>query len=181
MLEYSEFWLLFLFLLYSTCLKDCPTKRSGLFQTAAALCWGSAGAQSHSGLMFDGCIADRGELFVWGKNVRGCLGIGKRDDQYFPWRVRQHWFNISHANKRVKHAADVLKLGMISDLWLLSLNQNKMHILYAFPFFLPAYVGQKINWDKKQIFILLTLLVKWSVIKPSVHHTKMLFKNSSIC
>uniref|UniRef100_W5KJE7 RCC1 like n=1 Tax=Astyanax mexicanus TaxID=7994 RepID=W5KJE7_ASTMX len=29
----------------------------------------------------------RGELFVWGKNVRGCLGIGKRDDQYFPWRV----------------------------------------------------------------------------------------------
>jgi len=33
-------------------------------------------------------VADRGELFVWGKNVRGCLGIGKRDDQYFPWRVR---------------------------------------------------------------------------------------------
>lgn len=31
---------------------------------------------------------DCGELFVWGKNVRGCLGIGKRDDQYFPWRVR---------------------------------------------------------------------------------------------
>ncbi|KAI3373980.1 hypothetical protein L3Q82_022551 [Scortum barcoo] len=31
--------------------------------------------------------SDRGELFVWGKNVRGCLGIGKRDDQYFPWRV----------------------------------------------------------------------------------------------
>lgn len=33
-------------------------------------------------------VSDRGELFVWGKNVRGCLGIGKRDDQYFPWRVR---------------------------------------------------------------------------------------------
>lgn len=33
-------------------------------------------------------FSDRGELFVWGKNVRGCLGIGKRDDQYFPWRVR---------------------------------------------------------------------------------------------
>ena len=40
--------------------------------------------------MFDACVADRGELFVWGKNVRGCLGIGKRDDQFFPWRVRQH-------------------------------------------------------------------------------------------
>lgn len=47
-------------------------------------------------LMFDGCFSDRGELFVWGKNVRGCLGIGKRDDQYFPWRVR--WFNIGHQN-----------------------------------------------------------------------------------
>lgn len=34
------------------------------------------------------CFSDRGELFVWGKNVRGCLGIGKKDDQYFPWRVR---------------------------------------------------------------------------------------------
>lgn len=32
-------------------------------------------------------VADRGELFVWGKNVRGCLGVGNRDDQFFPWRV----------------------------------------------------------------------------------------------
>lgn len=40
-------------------------------------------------------FADRGELFVWGKNVRGCLGIGKRDDQFFPWRVRQHWTSQS--------------------------------------------------------------------------------------
>lgn len=44
------------------------------------------------------CFSDRGELFVWGKNVRGCLGIGKKDDQYFPWRVR-HQFSISHPNK----------------------------------------------------------------------------------
>lgn len=29
----------------------------------------------------------QGELFVWGKNVRGCLGIGRPEDQYFPWRV----------------------------------------------------------------------------------------------
>ncbi|XP_017315585.1 RCC1-like G exchanging factor-like protein isoform X1 [Ictalurus punctatus] len=39
------------------------------------------------GLSHFAAITDRGELFVWGKNVRGCLGIGKRDDQYFPWRV----------------------------------------------------------------------------------------------
>ncbi|KAG7217143.1 hypothetical protein INR49_027684 [Caranx melampygus] len=39
------------------------------------------------GLHHFAAVTDRGELFVWGKNVRGCLGIGSRDDQYFPWRV----------------------------------------------------------------------------------------------
>uniref|UniRef100_A0AAX7T2W6 RCC1-like domain-containing protein n=1 Tax=Astatotilapia calliptera TaxID=8154 RepID=A0AAX7T2W6_ASTCA len=39
------------------------------------------------GLSHFAAVTDRGELFVWGKNVRGCLGIGKKDDQYFPWRV----------------------------------------------------------------------------------------------
>ncbi|XP_063153507.1 RCC1-like G exchanging factor-like protein [Candoia aspera] len=32
-------------------------------------------------------INNRGELFIWGKNVRGCLGIGRMEDQFFPWRV----------------------------------------------------------------------------------------------
>ncbi|XP_060768745.1 RCC1-like G exchanging factor-like protein [Neoarius graeffei] len=44
-------------------------------------------SQIRCGLSHFAAITDRGELFVWGKNVRGCLGIGKRDDQYFPWRV----------------------------------------------------------------------------------------------
>uniref|UniRef100_H3CY41 RCC1 like n=1 Tax=Tetraodon nigroviridis TaxID=99883 RepID=H3CY41_TETNG len=39
------------------------------------------------GLNHFAAVTDGGELFVWGKNIRGCLGIGKRDDQYFPWRV----------------------------------------------------------------------------------------------
>ncbi|XP_077448917.1 RCC1-like G exchanging factor-like protein isoform X2 [Stigmatopora argus] len=39
------------------------------------------------GLAHFAAVTDRGELFVWGKNIRGCLGIGKRDDQFFPWRV----------------------------------------------------------------------------------------------
>ncbi|MBN3308988.1 RCC1L protein, partial [Amia calva] len=43
--------------------------------------------QVRCGLNHFAAVTDRGELFVWGKNVRGCLGIGKRDDQYFPWRV----------------------------------------------------------------------------------------------
>ncbi|XP_062392118.1 RCC1-like G exchanging factor-like protein [Sardina pilchardus] len=39
------------------------------------------------GLNHFAAITSNGELFVWGKNVRGCLGIGRPDDQYFPWRV----------------------------------------------------------------------------------------------
>lgn len=39
------------------------------------------------GLNHFAAVTNQGELFVWGKNVRGCLGIGKKDDQYFPWRV----------------------------------------------------------------------------------------------
>uniref|UniRef100_A0A3Q3AZU0 RCC1 like n=1 Tax=Kryptolebias marmoratus TaxID=37003 RepID=A0A3Q3AZU0_KRYMA len=44
-------------------------------------------AKIRCGLSHFAAVTERGELFVWGKNVRGCLGIGKRDDQYFPWRV----------------------------------------------------------------------------------------------
>ncbi|KAM8897302.1 RCC1-like G exchanging factor-like protein isoform 2-T4 [Spinachia spinachia] len=44
-------------------------------------------ASVRCGLNHFAAVTDSGELFVWGKNMRGCLGIGKRDDQYFPWRV----------------------------------------------------------------------------------------------
>ncbi|XP_061104607.1 RCC1-like G exchanging factor-like protein [Conger conger] len=43
--------------------------------------------QIRCGLTHFAAVTDRGELFVWGKNLRGCLGIGKQQDQYFPWRV----------------------------------------------------------------------------------------------
>lgn len=39
------------------------------------------------GLHHFAAVNTRGELFSWGKNLRGCLGIGRPDDQYFPWRV----------------------------------------------------------------------------------------------
>lgn len=78
----------------------CVTKvRCGLSHFAAVtgktfLCQSCSrdhsGPGGHVQLMFDRCVADRGELFVWGKNIRGCLGIGRRDDQYFPWRVREY-------------------------------------------------------------------------------------------
>ncbi|XP_016080632.1 PREDICTED: Williams-Beuren syndrome chromosomal region 16 protein, partial [Miniopterus natalensis] len=39
------------------------------------------------GLSHFAALTNKGELFVWGKNTRGCLGIGRLEDQYFPWRV----------------------------------------------------------------------------------------------
>ncbi|MEE6469821.1 hypothetical protein FKM82_008786 [Ascaphus truei] len=45
-------------------------------------------AQIYSGLGHFAAVNNRGELFVWGKNLRGCLGTGRNEDQYFPWRVR---------------------------------------------------------------------------------------------
>ncbi|XP_023393318.1 RCC1-like G exchanging factor-like protein [Pteropus vampyrus] len=39
------------------------------------------------GLSHFAALTNKGELFVWGKNIRGCLGIGHLEDQYFPWRV----------------------------------------------------------------------------------------------
>ncbi|XP_028839304.1 RCC1-like G exchanging factor-like protein [Denticeps clupeoides] len=44
-------------------------------------------AQIRCGLNHFAAVTDSGELFVWGKNIRGCLGIGRLGDQYFPWRV----------------------------------------------------------------------------------------------
>ncbi|KAL8198865.1 UNVERIFIED_CONTAM: RCC1-like G exchanging factor-like protein [Gekko kuhli] len=44
-------------------------------------------ARIRCGLNHFAAITNRGELFVWGKNTRGCLGIGRMEDQYFPWRV----------------------------------------------------------------------------------------------
>nr|XP_020750557.1 RCC1-like G exchanging factor-like protein isoform X4 [Odocoileus virginianus texanus] len=40
------------------------------------------------GLSHFAALTNRGELFVWGKNIRGCLGIGRLEDQYFPWRLQ---------------------------------------------------------------------------------------------
>lgn len=40
-----------------------------------------------SGLGHFAALTNVGELFVWGKNLRGCLGTGRLEDQYFPWRV----------------------------------------------------------------------------------------------
>ncbi|CAG2105632.1 unnamed protein product [Medioppia subpectinata] len=32
-------------------------------------------------------ITNKGDLYMWGKNTDGCLGLGHRADQYFPFRV----------------------------------------------------------------------------------------------
>jgi len=30
---------------------------------------------------------NKGELYCWGKNRNGCLGIGSKRDQFFPWKI----------------------------------------------------------------------------------------------
>merc|ERR1712136_216920 len=32
-------------------------------------------------------VNNKFELFTWGKNTSGCLGVGDEDDRYFPWKV----------------------------------------------------------------------------------------------
>ncbi|XP_061326333.1 RCC1-like G exchanging factor-like protein isoform X2 [Pezoporus flaviventris] len=44
-------------------------------------------AHVRCGLSHFAALTNRGELFVWGKNLRGCLGTGRMEDHYFPWRV----------------------------------------------------------------------------------------------
>ncbi|RUS77207.1 hypothetical protein EGW08_015034 [Elysia chlorotica] len=39
------------------------------------------------GLTYVAAINDQGDLYTWGKNSRGCLGLGEEKNQFFPWRV----------------------------------------------------------------------------------------------
>lgn len=32
-------------------------------------------------------VTNFGDLYMWGKNRNGCLGLGHKDDQYFPLKV----------------------------------------------------------------------------------------------
>jgi alpha-tubulin suppressor-like RCC1 family protein len=33
-------------------------------------------------------VSNHGDLYMWGHNRRGCLGLGNVNDQFFPLRVR---------------------------------------------------------------------------------------------
>jgi len=39
------------------------------------------------GRTYFAAITNRGDLFTWGKNKHGCLGIGHNRDQFFPWKI----------------------------------------------------------------------------------------------
>lgn len=41
----------------------------------------------HCGLNHFVALNSKGELFTWGKNRNGCLGLGHGEDQHFPFRV----------------------------------------------------------------------------------------------
>lgn len=44
-------------------------------------------AQLYCGLGHFAAVTDKGDLYTWGKNRNGCLGLGHPLDQYFPFRV----------------------------------------------------------------------------------------------
>nr|XP_023018998.1 RCC1-like G exchanging factor-like protein [Leptinotarsa decemlineata] len=55
------------------------------------------------GLYHSAAITNSGDLFIWGRNKHGCLGLGHQNDQYFPLKlaiggfVSQALFGIDHS------------------------------------------------------------------------------------
>lgn len=41
----------------------------------------------YSGISHIGAINDEDDLFMWGRNKFGCLGLGHKNDQYFPFKT----------------------------------------------------------------------------------------------
>lgn len=40
------------------------------------------------GLYHSAAITNHGDLFIWGRNKNGCLGLGRPEDQFFPLKVK---------------------------------------------------------------------------------------------
>ncbi|XP_014229550.1 RCC1-like G exchanging factor-like protein [Trichogramma pretiosum] len=53
------------------------------------------------GISHLGAITNQGHLFMWGRNRYGALGLGHRDDQYFPFKV-----GIGAAVKKISCGVD---------------------------------------------------------------------------
>lgn len=41
----------------------------------------------YSGISHMAAITNQNDLYAWGKNKFGCLGLGHENDQYFPFKV----------------------------------------------------------------------------------------------
>lgn len=46
------------------------------------------------GLNYAAAITNLGDLFTWGRNSHGCLGLGGHKDQYFPLKVKIKYISI---------------------------------------------------------------------------------------
>ncbi|BFZ21398.1 hypothetical protein BsWGS_24437 [Bradybaena similaris] len=41
----------------------------------------------HCGLTYLSAVTDQGDVYTWGRNSLGCLGLGEYKNQFFPWKV----------------------------------------------------------------------------------------------
>ena len=41
----------------------------------------------YSGISHMAAVTDQQDLYVWGKNKFGCLGLGHKNDQFFPFKA----------------------------------------------------------------------------------------------
>lgn len=72
------------------------------------------------GLNHQMALTNKGELFAWGLNRGGCLGLGHDNDQYFPFRVSLlHW-------------EESLAFGLLSLKYIALIMQSEWFELYGY-------------------------------------------------
>lgn len=67
----------------------------------------------HSGLSQFAAISDTGDLYMWGRNRYGSLGLGHLKDQFFPIKVEIKLSSvISSQQKLARHLQHIRNIGL---------------------------------------------------------------------
>lgn len=62
-----------------------------------------------AGYFYAAAITSDGQLYSWGENATGCLGIGSSNHQFFPFRVSRE-FLVSYLGERSSSSTFVQQL-----------------------------------------------------------------------